>query len=245
MTNGSDSRIEEKKINWKLPLFGAIGFGIGFAIFCTISFTIYASARNSFAHVGIGSAIDISEIMLKGIIVGALGGGAIGLAFEDETRAPYFSFAGAVGFTTALIIMSSVSGLSSRPEKGAMLGAIVGLFLGLAVPKARIATSLLLGLAGSIWFAIAFTIQNNLPSTYGFSTAISLVCSKWDGWGGAIGGTIFGIILALNFKIYDKLQQFSKIPPKTIISRIKNGTTALIKALVNYISSIYRGDFLK
>ena len=81
---------------------------------------------------------------------------------------------------------------------GAIVGAIGGAVLGLASPKGRIVSSLLLGFTGAIGFANAFA--------FGFSIFDGNLRSSWNGLGGAMGGAIFGVTLALYYKILDKMQ---------------------------------------
>jgi hypothetical protein len=194
--------------NWLLPLFGAIGFGVGFAYRCAIWATMVNIAQNYFADIYPSTRIGPEIGMLRGIIVGAIGGGALGLAFKDKINALYFSLTGAIGFAIAFALVISIdpsiesnlgysfthdAALANGLGVGAIVGAIGGLVLGLASAKNKILYSLLLCFTGAMWFAIAFALGN----------AIKDGCSSWNGWGGAIGGALFGITLAQINKISD------------------------------------------
>lgn len=178
--------------NWMLPLLGATGFWIGFAYTCAISLTTYDSARNAFAHYDPslqGAGVEVG--IFRGIMVGAIGGAALGLAFKDKKQALHFSLAGAIGFAIAFALAISLGS-----GEGAIVGAIGGLGLGLASRKGRIVSSLLLCLTGAIWFTNAFAIHH--------AGGID-AWGSWDGRAGAVGGAIFGLTLALYYRIHDKM----------------------------------------
>ena len=91
LESGSASVLnEEVGFNWMLPLFGAVGFGIGFALTGAIMFTIYNLAQNAFANTFPGTGVGSEVGIPRGLTVGAIGGAALGLAFKDKTLA-FFS----------------------------------------------------------------------------------------------------------------------------------------------------------
>jgi hypothetical protein len=211
---------KEAGFNWRLPLFGAAGFGVGFALRCAIMATMYNLAQNSFADVVPGTGVGPEVGVLRGIIVGAIGGAALGLAFKDKIRAVYFSLAGALGFAVAFALVISIdpgvvpdlgraiirlmggpttlsmfeTALAHGLGAGAIVGAVGGSVLGLASPKGRLVSSLLLGLVGAVSFANTFAFGSTI-----FEAGL---CSSWNGWGGALGGALFGLTLAL----YERIQ---------------------------------------
>ena len=160
--------------------------------------------------------------MRRGFLVGAIGGASLGLAFKDKINSVYFSLSGALGFSTAfafvLYIAKDVSDIGWSIEKfifgseisyydpalakgvgaGALIGSLGGLILGLASPKGRIISSILLCLTGTIWFVNAFA--------FGFSIYTGNLNSIWNGVAGAVGGAIFGFVLGLNYWVHDKIQ---------------------------------------
>jgi membrane associated rhomboid family serine protease len=79
-----------------------------------------------------------------------------------------------------------------------MIGLIAGLALGFRTETDGLVLSSLLGLVGAIWFAIAFFIGYVLPEHS---------CASWNGWVGAIGGTLFGN----TFAMYDKSKRSQKL----------------------------------
>lgn len=221
--NQRDGTQKEKvEFNWELPLYAAIGFGVGFRITCGISNTSYNIARNAFAALNPNTQSGLEEGIITGIIVGIIGGGALGLAFRDKRQAFYFALTGAVGFAIAFAVVLSLEpntmsglgrdmisimggperlslfevGLANGLGQGVILGAIGGLVLGLASTKGRFVSSLLLCIAGAIWFANAFAIHH--AGSRG-------LCYSWDAWAGAVGGAVFGLTLALFYKISDIL----------------------------------------
>jgi hypothetical protein len=213
--------------NWLLPLFGAIGFGVGFAVSGAINATILDIAKNSFKDVFPGTGVGPMVGITRGVIVGAIGGAGLGLAFKDKVYALYFALTGAVGFAIAFALVISLDpdivpelgrtiikfmggpenlsmhevSLSHGLGTGTIVGAIGGLVLGFASAKGRIMSSILLCLTGMIWFANAFA--------FGSSIYNGDMHSPWNGWGGAIGGAIFGFTLALYYMLHDKMHPIS------------------------------------
>ena len=170
---------ERLKFNWMLPIWGAIGFGIGFALVGGIMLTIYHHSTISFAHV-FSKKVDLNVIVLdavRGIFVGCVGGAGLGLALKDRSRIFYLSLAGAIGFGWAFALAVASDDIVSdigqailqltRKESydttlaygygmGTVVGGIGGLVLGLALPKYRAIASFLLSVAGIFSFGFAF-----------------------------------------------------------------------------------------
>jgi hypothetical protein len=154
-----------------------------------IAVNAFASA---FSRTGAGPEVGV----IRGITVGAVGGVALGLAFKDKMHAIYFALCGATGFAIAFAVVISLD--LHELAAGAIVGATGGLILGLASTKGRVVSSFLLCSTGIIWFASAFALRRILPEgdpQY-----------SWDGWAGAVGGAIFGLTLALHYRMHDKLR---------------------------------------
>ena len=220
--------VEKSQFNWRLPLLGAIGFGIGFVLMSAIMLTIYHHSTNSIFR-AFNEKADLNVIVLgavRGIFIGGVGGAGLGLALKNRTLTYYLSLAGAIGFGWAFVlgisndvITSDIgwaivrlrgnsagyflynSGLTAQGSGiGSVVGGIGGLVLGLALPKYRAIASLLLSLAGLISFATVFTIGSYLFDGRFFSS--------WNAWGGIVVGASLGIALALYFKILDYIQEW-------------------------------------
>lgn len=217
---------EISKFNWGLPLLGAIGFGIGFALMSGIMLTIYHHSLISLSR-DFSEKIDLDIIKLgafRGILAGCIGGVGLGLAHKDKSRIFYLSLAGAIGFGWAfvLVIASDVmwdigwtivslignsagyfaydAGLAQGSGMGSVVGGIGGLVLGLALPKYRVIASLLLSLAGILSFSFVFTVGSYLFDGNFFSS--------WNAWGGIVGGASLGMALALYYKISSWIQEW-------------------------------------
>jgi hypothetical protein len=217
---------EKPKFNWLLPLLGAIGFGIGFAVTGAIMLTIYNIVQNSFAHdFNEPVKVGINIGMLRGIIVGGFGGGGLGLALKDKIRARYFPLAGAIGFGIAFALVISIdhfqitkigwtiielmggpAGFLSFETQlahglgiGLIIGAIGGSVLGLAAPKYRAISSLLLCFAGIISFGNVFA--------FGCTIFDGNFYSSFNALGGALGGGVLGAAFALYYMIADRIPQ--------------------------------------
>jgi hypothetical protein len=199
---------QKEGLNWNLPLLGALGFGFAFALFSAVTTTSFLIDKNATAYIfEITRNKNFGDIMSKGILVGAIGGGIMGLAYKEKTRAVWFLMSGAIGFGVAFVVAYSLMPdllMKIYPVAGAVIGFVGGFALGLGANKGKLVLPLLLSLVGAIWFAIAFTIGINLPRDLCSSWnawAGSFLCSPVDGWAGAIGGALFGMTLA----IYDKV----------------------------------------
>lgn len=204
--NGLPNQTES--LNWNLPLLGALGFGFAFALLSAVTTTSFYIRKNATAYIfEISRNINIGDIMLKGLLVGAIGGGIMGLAYKDKTRAVRFLLSGAVGFGVAFVLAYSLMPdivMKIYPFAGAIIGFVGGFALGIGVNKGKLVLPLLLSLVGVIWFSIAFAIGIILPRdlcSFWNTWAGVILCSPWDGWAGAIGGALFGMTIA----IYDKV----------------------------------------
>jgi hypothetical protein len=221
--SGLKEQKEKLKYNWNLPLFGAIGFGISFALMGAIMLTIYNIAQNFFAYAFGEVKAGIETGALRGIVVGGIGGAALGLAHKDKKHAYYFALAGAVGFGIAFALVISINshfvseigwtiielmggpaGVPSLEAElaqglgiGTIIGAVGGLGLGLASPKYRAISSLLLCVAGIIVFGNIFA--------FGSIVYDGRLNSSWNAWGGALGGAILGAVLALYYLIAERI----------------------------------------
>lgn len=215
---------DKPKFNWNLPILGAIGFGIGFAVMGAIMLTIYNIAQNAFSGVS-GHSVGAEMGLFRGIVVGGVGGAGLGLALRDKMRVVYFSVAGAIGFGVAFALVTSVdsfqiseigwaiislmggpagylsleAGLAQGLGIGTIIGAFGGLALGLASPKYKLISCTLLGFAGIISFANVFA--------FGSIVFDGNFYSLWNALGGAIGGAALGIALALYYIISERIQR--------------------------------------
>ncbi len=217
---------ERSKFNWMLPILGAIGFGIGFALMSGIMLTIYHHSIISISR-AFSEKVDLDVISLgavRGIFIGSVGGAGLGLAHKDKSRILYLSLAGAIGFGWAFVfviasdvIVSKIgwaivdligksagyfsysAELSQGSGMGSVVGGIGGLVLGLALPKYRAIASFLLSLAGILSFSFVFVIGSYLFDGHFFSS--------WNAWAGVVGGISLGIALALYYKILGWIQQ--------------------------------------
>jgi hypothetical protein len=201
--------------NWRLPIFGAIGFGIAFRITCFFSYTIYDITNNSIAEVIPGVASGIKYGLIRGLIIGVIGGIALSLAYKKNIMETIFTITGIIGFTTSsitiLIIDSKIISQIGRviielipiPKlfpvytmqiiygigTGLIFGVISGFILGLGLINNKLLSAIILSIVGGITFSFNFIIAHIIYS-YG-------LCNLWDLWGGIISGAIFGLALAI------------------------------------------------
>lgn len=153
------------------------------------------------------SPVSRTTGMFRGIITGAIGGGVMGFAYKEKKRVFQFAIRGALGFgfafAASVFYIFNLSGNADFVVAGAIIGLIAGIALGIGLKTDEVLLSIFLGLAGAIWFAIAFLIGYVLPEdscAFWNAWAGFAGCSPWNGWAGAIGGTLFGTTLAM----YDK-----------------------------------------
>lgn len=217
----TQKRLNQKRkleLNWKLPWYGAIGFGLGFGATSGIMRTIFNLVQISVnAIFNENPDVNPTGAIFRGLIIGVAGGTALGMAFKDKFRIVNFSICGAIGFITAFILLISFGrdisydiggaaldmmhlpydpGVAAGIGEGFIVGGIGGLALGLASTKGKLITSALLSISGAVWFALAFI--------YGELTFSIVNYSGWNLFGGAIGGFFFGFMLALYYAIHDQ-----------------------------------------
>lgn len=184
-------------LNWMLPVLGALGFGIGFALSCAIGWTTLDVLRNEYAFVFPGTEVGPGHGVIRGLIAGAAGGAGLGLAYMDLKRVLHFSLAGAFGFAVALGFVLTVN-VGAIPGGGLATGLLVGILggfiLSFGLPQPGMLPAVWLGISGGVWFAIAFAVESALFN--------GDVCASWNGWGGGIGGAVLGLSLALFQKTY-------------------------------------------
>ena len=220
VADGKKNNVEKLKFNWKLPIFGAIGFGISFAIMGAIMVTIYNIAQNTFSFLS-GSTVGADIGAVRGIIVGGLGGVGFGLALKDKKRTLFYLLAGAIGFGIAFALVISIdssnlgwaiisliggpigheieAGLAQGLGIGTIVGGIGGLALGLVSPSYRVISCGLISLIGIISFANVFA--------FGAIIYNGNLHSHWNAIGGAIGGMSLGFALALHQIIADSIRK--------------------------------------
>jgi len=218
--DGKNNNVEKLKFNWKLPIFGAIGFGISFAITGAIMVTIYNIAQNAFSFSsGYTVGADIGAV--RGIIVGGIGGVGLGLASKDKKCTLFYLLAGAIGFGTAFALVISIdlstfgweiisliggpigheieAALAEGLGIGTIVGGVGGLALGLVSPNYRVISCVLISFLGIISFANIFA--------FGAIIFDGNFHSLWNAIGGAIGGMSLGLALALHQIITNSIRK--------------------------------------
>ncbi len=178
---------KESKFNWKLPLFGAVGFGVGIIIGGIIAYSLFKNF--------------IVLNAMPSSIMGAIGGAALGLALKDKKKVLYLACAGAIGFAIGEAI-----GLTF---KGAMpysiIGAIGGAALGLALKDKK--KVLYLACAGAIGFAVSHVINATVQFQIGYTTefweVIMVIIT------GILGYAIAGFTLGLTLAYLEKKEKVS------------------------------------
>ena len=157
----------------KFAIFGAIGFGVGLTII---------------------AVIRIEPFLVGLFLPGAVGGALLGWALGGWKKAWPLALAGAIGFGggRALTIILAFSfgwyGIGFQAIMGAIIGAVGGLSLGIALKN--LAWAGFLALAGAIGFSIGYVayrqiIDQQIP---GVPTHLFII------WG-IIGGTFLGAAL--------------------------------------------------
>ncbi|MGH3148752.1 MAG: hypothetical protein ACRDTR_23475 [Rubrobacter sp.] len=117
-----------------LALLGAVGFTVGTIVAAILAFLGLLPASESGATNAMGAGA-------AGILVGAVGGGLLGLSLRDPRKIILLSFAGAVGFGVGLVakffleqalrlgvaedLLLTVSGVIGGAALGAALGSLV------------------------------------------------------------------------------------------------------------------------
>jgi len=215
------------KFHWLLPFLGALGFGIGFALTGAIMRSIYYEVWISVKHT-FGEQVNpiwFGVSAWLGIISGGLGGSSLGWALKNKKLAIHLALAGAIGFGIAFLLILipdlgwnlgwEIIHLMGGPVgsgyldlevelahglgMGTIVGALGGLALGLAVPRYRVISCLLLCIAGIFAFGNVFA--------FGYTIYDAHMNSPWNGMGGALGGAALGLALALHTLVSDGLQR--------------------------------------
>lgn len=176
------------KINWRIPLYGAIGFIIGEIIvdlidlFLTISRIIVPTIELSIKY--------IITMVIMSAIKGSIGSAAIGLALKNKKNILYLSLAGTIGFAVGSIFYITIIKLIS--DTNAFLAIILGSSIAGAIGSTAIGLALkdkkkilYLSLAGAIGFAIAGIIR----CTIGMGVIVLIVRN-------AIVGILLGLAIA-------------------------------------------------
>jgi len=160
----------------KFAMFGAIGFGTGLAIIVVID----------------------TEPWLVGLFLpGAVAGASLGWALGSWEKAWPLALAGAIGFGggRALTIIFAFSfewyGIGFQAIMGAIMGAMGGLSLGIALRNLAWAGFLIL--AGAIGFSIGYVAYRQIidQQMLGVSTYLSIL---WGIIGGAFLGAALGYL---------------------------------------------------
>ncbi len=202
-------KTKEPKLNWKLPLSGAVGFGVGFIIGNNIAESIIYSVPTSWNVI-----VYAFWSVIVGAIMGTIGGASLGFALKEKKKTLYLSCAGAIGFAIGYAIFSAGLYIALNPLRGAdayiflsaLMGIIGGASLGLATKNKK--NALYLSCAGAIGFAIGGGIGHNMGYTI---ICIIGDCGRYNmittggyfAWG-AIGGAALGLALAYLIKEEDK-----------------------------------------
>jgi hypothetical protein len=178
------------KINWRILLYGAIGFIMGEIIVCLIDLFLMLS-RTTIPTIE-PSIKDIITSVIMSAVKGSIGSAALGLALKDKKKILYLSLAGAIGFAIGAIFYITIIKLISNTNAflaivlgSSIAGAIGSAALGLALKDKK--KILYLSLAGAIGFAIAGIIR----CTIGLGVIVLIVRNS-------IVGILLGLALGLN-----------------------------------------------
>ena len=143
----------------RLVLFGAVGFGIGWAVAGFFNSGFIAITAPMFSP---GPRLEpppwwISLMpYLSWFFAGACGGAGLGLAFRDWKRVIALALAGSLGFGVSFFLFFVLAFLFGFPLVSVGMGAFGGILLGLALADWR--GVVLLGLAGMVGFGIGGAI---------------------------------------------------------------------------------------
>jgi hypothetical protein len=185
----------------RFVIFGAVGFGIGWAVAAFFNSGFIALSAPMFSP-GRGAEPPPWWISLmpylSWFIAGACGGAGLGLALRSWKRVAALALAGSVGFGVGNFFFFVLAFLFGFPLAGTGMGALGGLLIGLALADWR--KVLLLGLAGMVGFGVGEAIAAAL--------GMSVLGTGWDqpplllvqyvlvlGMVGIIGGASLGAAL--------------------------------------------------
>jgi hypothetical protein len=167
----------------KLAIFGAIGFGIGLTII---------------------AVIEVEPWLVGLFLPGAIGGLSMGWALKNWKKSWPLAIAGAIGFgsgralTIILAFTFSWYGIGFQAVMGAIMGAIGGLSLGIALKKPSWAG--FLTLAGAIGFSVGYVAYRQMldQQILGGATHLFII---WGIVGGALLGAALGFLEKRRIKI--------------------------------------------
>ena len=142
-------------------LYGAVGFGIAWAIagFLTSGFLALTLPRFQPPSPPPPEWVEYPS-QLAYFLGGACGGAALGLALKSWKRVVTFAVAGAMGFGVGSIIFFVLAFLFGFPLVSVGMGTLGGILLGLALADWR--GVVLLGLAGMVGFGVGDAIATAL-----------------------------------------------------------------------------------
>jgi hypothetical protein len=147
----------------RFVLFGAVGFGIGWAMvgffnsgFIAITAPMFPTGRGA----ELPSWWATWPPNLSWFFAGACGGAALGLALRSWKRVAALALAGCLGFGLSFYFFFVLAFLFGFPLVSVGMGAFGGILLGLALADWR--RVVLLGLAGMVGFGIGGAIPTAL-----------------------------------------------------------------------------------
>lgn len=147
----------------RFVLYGAVGFGIGWAVvgffnsgFIAITAPMFPPGRHAVPPPWWMS----SAPYLSPFFAGACGGGALGLALRSWKKVFILALAGAIGFGVGSIVFFVLAFLFGFPLVSVGMGVLGGILLGLALADWR--GVVLLGLAGMVGFGVGGAIGTAL-----------------------------------------------------------------------------------
>jgi hypothetical protein len=160
---------------------------------CAIDMTSVDMIKNTFADIFPGTAVGPEVGFTRGVIVGAIGGAALGLGFKRRKHILWLALAGALGFGIGFAyptLLASIADILAYEYlwAGVLIGAVGGTSLGVAATRGSILRTILVGAAGAVSFACAFAVRGAVYNQD--------LCSSWNGLAGAIGGAGLGLALA-------------------------------------------------
>jgi hypothetical protein len=147
----------------RFVVFGAVGFGIGFAIAGFFNSVFIAITAPVFP-VGRGAEPPpwwaTWPPHLLWFFAGACGGGVLGLALRSRKRVVALAVTGALGFGVGYFVFFVLAFLFGFSQVGVGMGALGGMMLGLALADWK--GVVLLGLAGMVGFGVGGAIAEAL-----------------------------------------------------------------------------------
>jgi hypothetical protein len=185
----------------RFVLFGAIGFGIGWAVAGFFNSGFIAITAPMFPP-GRGAELPpwwaTWPPYLSWFFAGACGGAGLGLALRSWKRVAALALAGSLGFGVGNIFFFVLAFLFGFPLVSIGMGALGGLMLGLALADWR--RVVLLGLAGMVGFGVGGAIAAALGMPvlgieWDQSSLLLLLYALVQGMVGIIGGASLGAAL--------------------------------------------------